>query len=89
MAEKTAKPIKRAKVEVKEPVAQEAPAPAPAPAFVRYKTVKDFTGRLLILGLRPTMPTIPGPCNYKVPSADVEKFEATREFKGGMVVRVD
>ena len=87
MAEKTAKPTKRGKVEVEEPVAQA--APAPAPAFVRYKTVKDFTGRLLILGLRPTMPTIPGPCHYKVPAADVEKFEATREFKGGMVVRVD
>ena len=85
MAEKTAKSVKaEPKVEPKP-----APKPAPKPDFVRYVTTGEYTGRLIISGLRPTMPSVPGPCHYKVPAADVDNFEATREFKGGIVVRVD
>lgn len=85
MAEKTAKSVKaEPKVEPKP-----APKPAPKPDFVRYVTTGEYAGRLIISGLRPTMPSVPGPCHYKVPAADVDNFEATREFKGGMVVRVD
>ena len=62
---------------------------APKPAFVRYVTSKDYDNRLMIMGLRPTMPQIPGPCYYKVPQANVADFEAGREFQGGIVVRVD
>lgn len=71
------------KVEAPKPIAKKAAGP------VRYKTVADQTGRLLICGFRPTMPTIPGPCFYKVPAVDVAAFEKTREYKGGIVVRVD
>ena len=85
MAEKTAKSVKaEPKVEPKP-----APKPAPKPDFVRYVTTGEYAGRLIVSGLRPTMPSVPGPCHYKVPAADVDNFEATREFKGGMVVRVD
>lgn len=85
MAEKTAKPVKaEPKVEPKP-----APKPAPKPDFVRYVTTGEYAGRLIVSGLRPTMPSVPGPCHFKVPAADVDNFEATREFKGGMVVRVD
>lgn len=85
MAEKTAKSVKaEPKVEPKP-----APKPAPKPDFVRYVTTGEYAGRLIISGLRPTMPSVPGPCHYKVPAADVDNFEATREFKGGIVVRVD
>lgn len=89
MAEKIAKSVKAAlKAEPKaEPKA--APKPEPKPDFVRYVTTGEYAGRLIISGLRPTMPTVPGPCHYKVPAADVDNFEATREFKGGIVVRVD
>ena len=71
------------KVEAPKPVAKKATGP------VYYKTVADQTGRLLICGFRPTMPSIPGPCFYKVPAVDVAAFEKTREYKGGIVVRVD
>lgn len=85
MAEKTAKSVKaEPKVEPKP-----APKPAPKPDFVRYVTTGEYAGRLIVSGLRPTMPSVPGPCHFKVPAADVDNFEATREFKGGMVVRVD
>lgn len=84
--------LKAKKVAVVEEAPAKAPAKAPvkaAPAFSRYQTPKDQTGRLLIAGFRPTMPQIPGPCFYKVPAADVAAFEKTKEFQGGIVVRVD
>lgn len=71
------------KVEAPTPIVKRAAGP------VRYKTVADQTGRLLVCGFRPTMPSIPGPCFYKVPAADVTAFEKTREYQGGIVVRVD
>ena len=87
--------LKPAKAASKETVvsnvkpAKAAPKAAPKPAFVRYVTSKDYDNRLMIMGLRPTMPQIPGPCFYKVPQASVADFEAGREFQGGIVVRVD
>jgi hypothetical protein len=35
------------------------------------------------------MPTIPGQCFFKIPQDQAEQFEASREFQGGIVVRVD
>ena len=65
------------------------PAKAPKPAFVQYVTPLPQEARRQITGVRPSMPTIPGQCFFKIPQDQAEQFEASREFQGGIVVRVD
>jgi hypothetical protein len=70
------------KVEAPKPVVKKAPA---GPA--RYRSAKEQTGRLLVGGIRPTMPTIPGICYYLVPQEHVKAFESSKDFMRGVVVR--
>ena len=72
------------KVEAPKPVVKKAPA---GPA--RYRSAKEQTGRLLVGGIRPTMPTIPGICYYLVPEDQIKAFESSKDFMRGIVVRVD
>ena len=86
MATKTPKAaVKEAtidKVEAPKPVAKKAPS-----GPVRYRTAKESTGRLLVGGIRPSMPTIPGICYYLVPEEHVKAFESSKDFVRGVVVR--
>jgi len=88
MATKTpkaaAKEVTIDKVEAPKPVVKKAPS---GPA--RYRTVKEHTGRLLVGGIRPTMPSLPGICYYIVPEEHVKAFESSKDFQRGVVVRDD
>ena len=77
-AEETAE----AKPAKKKPAAKKAPS-----GPVRYRTAKESAGRLLVGGIRPSMPTIPGICYYLVPEEHVKAFESSKDFMRGVVVR--
>lgn len=72
------------KVEAPKPAVTKAPS---GPAH--YRSAKEQTGRLLVGGIRPSMPTIPGICHYLVPESDIKSFENSKDFVRGIVVRVD
>ena len=86
MATKTpkaaAKEVTIEKVEAPKPAVKKAPA---GPA--RYRSAKEQTARLLVGGIRPSMPTIPGICYYLVPQEHVKAFESSKDFVRGVVVR--